>query len=56
MVFYLYYRYSRLAGGRSCKGTGLSVCSLLVVYMFLNDLGYYIDISIVIKYFTYILF
>ena len=27
-----------------------------VVYMFLNDLGYYIDISIVIKYFTYILF
>ena len=24
--------------------------------MFLNDLGYYIDISIVIKYFTYILF
>ena len=24
--------------------------------MFLNDLGYYVDISIVIKYFTYILF
>ena len=24
--------------------------------MFLNDLGYYFDISIVIKYFTYILF
>ena len=24
--------------------------------MFLNDLGYYIDISIVIKYFRYILF
>ena len=24
--------------------------------MFLNDLGYYIDIYIVIKYFTYILF
>ena len=24
--------------------------------MFLNDLGYYTDISIVIEYFTYILF
>ena len=24
--------------------------------MFLNDLGYYDDISIVIKYFTYVLF
>ena len=24
--------------------------------MFLNDLGYYVDISIAIKYFTYILF
>ena len=24
--------------------------------MFLNDLGYYVDISIMIKYFTYILF
>ena len=25
-------------------------------FMFLNDLGYYVDISIEIKYFTYILF
>ena len=25
-------------------------------YMFLNDFRYYVDISIVIKYFTYILF
>ena len=31
-----------------------SVSGLLV--FFLNDLGYYVDISIVIKYFTYILF
>ena len=27
-----------------------------VIYMFLNDLGYYIDIFMVIKYFTHILF
>ena len=29
---------------------------VFVIYMFLNDLGYYIDISMVIKYFTHILF
>ena len=27
-----------------------------MVYIFLNYLGYYVDISIAIKYFTYILF
>ena len=56
MVFYLYYRHSRRAGRRPYRGTGLSAYSLLMVYMFLNDLGYYVDISIAIKYFTYILF
>ena len=56
MVLYLYYRHSRRVGRRSCRGAGLSVYSLRVVYMFLNDLGYYDDISVVIKYFTYILF
>ena len=56
MVFYLYYRHSRQAGRRFCRGAGLSVYSQWVAYMFLNDLGYYVDISIVIKYFTYILF
>ena len=56
MVFYLYYRHSRRAGRRSYRGAELSVYSQRVVYMFLNDLGYYVDISIVIEYFTYILF
>ena len=56
MVFYLYYRHSRRAGRRSYKGTELSIYSLRVVYMFLNVLGYCVDISIAIKYFTYILF
>ena len=28
----------------------------LLIFLFLNDLGYYVDISIAIKYFIYILF
>ena len=54
MVFYLYYRHSRRGGGRSCRGTGLSVCSLRVVYMFLKMLWGIITIYIVVCYFIYI--